>query len=121
MNWTPRRSTALLRKWLDRLPHPFDDKDRAAGYRYELSILQAEFALTQVLDHPVTGRVFFEQVIRENLDIGRPDQVQLIFNRRVTRRTPGRFRTRVFTEGVTPGLQAFTDQTVSQGKSGLAH
>src|SRR6478672_7215879 len=42
-----------------------------AGYRYALSILQAEFALTQVLDRPVTGRIFFEQVIRENLDIGR--------------------------------------------------
>lgn len=94
----------LLRKWLARLPHPFDRKDRAAGYRYGLSILQAEFALTQVLDRPVTGRVFFEQVIRENLDIGRPGQVQLIFNRRVTRRTPGSFRTRVITEGVTPSL-----------------
>jgi hypothetical protein len=94
----------LLRKWLARLPHPFDRKDRAAGCRYGLSILQAEFALTQVLDRPVTGRVFFEQVIRENLDIGRPGQVQLIFNRRVTRRTPGSFRTRVITEGVTPSL-----------------
>jgi hypothetical protein len=94
----------LLRRWLARLPHPFDRKDRAAGYRYRLSILQAEFALTQVLDRPVTGRVFFEQVIRENLDIGRPGQVQLIFNRRVTRRTPGSFRTRVISEGVTPSL-----------------
>jgi hypothetical protein len=94
----------LLRKWLARLPHPFDGRDRAAGYRYALSILQAEFALTQVLDRPVMGRVFFEQVIRENLDIGRPGQVQLIFDRRVTRRTPGRFRTRVITEGVTPSL-----------------
>ncbi len=36
--------------------------------------------------------------------IGRPDQVQLIFGRRVTKRTPGRFRTRVLTEGVTPTL-----------------
>ena len=43
-------------------------------------------------------------MIRENLDIGRPDQVQLIFERRITRRTPGRFRTRVLTEGVTPAL-----------------
>jgi hypothetical protein len=94
----------LLRKWLARLPHPFDRKDRAAGYRYACSILQAEFALTQVLDRPVTGRIFFEQVIRENLDLGRPDQVQLIFDRRITRRTPGRFRTRVITEGVTPSL-----------------
>jgi hypothetical protein len=57
-----------------------------------------------VLDRPVAGRIFFEQVIRENLDIGRPGQVQLIFDRRVSRRTPGRFRTRVITEGVTPSL-----------------
>jgi hypothetical protein len=95
---------ALLRKWLARLPHPFTTQDRKAGYRYDLSILQAEFALTQVLDRPQTGRIFFEEVIRENLDIGRPDQVQLIFGRRVTKRTPGRFRTRVLTEGVTPTL-----------------
>jgi hypothetical protein len=48
--------------------------------------------------------VFFEEVIRENLDIGRPSQVQLIFNRRVTKTTPGRFRTRVITDGVVPSL-----------------
>ena len=94
----------LLRKWLARLPHPFTAKDRAAGYRYDVSILQAEFSLTQVLDRPLCGRVFFEEVIRENLDIGRPDQVQLIFQRRISKRTPGRFRTRVLTEGVTPSL-----------------
>jgi hypothetical protein len=97
---------ALLRKWLKRLPHPFTAADRAAGYRYDISILQAEFSLTQVLDQPRTGRVFFEDVIRENLDIGRPDHVQLIFGRRVTQKTPGRFRTRVITEGVTPSLHA---------------
>lgn len=95
---------ALLRKWLKVLPHPFTAKDRATGYRYQISNLQSEYALTQVLDEPVNGRIFFEQVIRENLDVGRPDQVQLIFNRRVTRRTPGRFRTRVITEGVSPSL-----------------
>jgi len=95
---------ALLRKWLARLPHPFTAGDRKAGYRYDVSILQAEFSLTQVLDRPQTGRIFFEEVIRENLDLGRPDQVQLIFDRRVTKRTPGRFRTRVLTAGVTPSL-----------------
>jgi hypothetical protein len=94
----------LLRKWLARLPHPFSKQDRAAGCRYALSMLQTEFSLTQVLDQPVSGRVFFEDVIRENLDIGRPAQVQLIFGRRVTARTPGRFRTRVITDGVTPSL-----------------
>jgi hypothetical protein len=99
---------ALFRKWLRRVPHPFTKKDRAQGIRYDLSILQAEFSLTQVFDRPVTGRIFFEEVIRENLDIGRPDQVQLIFERRLVRRgyraTPGRFRTRVITEGVYPSL-----------------
>ncbi len=95
---------ALLRKWLRLLPHPYAPADRKAGYRYQISILQAEFSLTQVLDRPVTGRVFFEEVIRENLDIGRPSQIQLIFDRRVSRRTPGKFRTRVITDGVIPSL-----------------
>lgn len=95
---------ALLRKWLARLPHPYTAADREAGHRYEVSILQAEFSLTHVLDRPRTGRMFFESVIRENLDLGRPDQVQLIFERRVNKRTPGRFRTRVLTDGVVPSL-----------------
>ena len=99
---------ALLRKWLRLLPHPFTAADRAAGYRYDLSILQAEFSLTQMLDRPLSGRILFEEVIRENLDLGRPDKVGLIFDRRITRRgkhpTPGRWRTRVLTEGVTPSL-----------------
>lgn len=99
-----RKINALLRKWLARLPNPFTARDRRAGYRYRISILQAEFSLTQVLDRPATGRRFFEEVIRENLDLGRPDQVQLIFNRRVTKKTPGRFRTRVITNGVIPSL-----------------
>ena len=107
-NLGPDQIDALLRKWLAILPNPFTDEDEAAGYRYELSILQAEFSLTQMLDAPVSGRIFFEQVIRDNLDIGRPDHVGLIFDRRVMtgrkRKTPGRFRTRVITDGVTPSL-----------------
>jgi hypothetical protein len=95
---------ALLRKWLRRLPHPFLPKDRAAGYRYSVFMLQSEFSLTQVLDRPLAGRLFFEQVIRENLDLGRPDHVQLIFNRAISSRTPGRFRTRVITDDVIPSL-----------------
>ncbi|MGH3798935.1 MAG: hypothetical protein ACRDTD_02165 [Pseudonocardiaceae bacterium] len=104
----PEHIEALLRKWLAILPNPFTPEDEAAGYRYELSILQAEFSLTQMLDRPVSGRIFFEQVLHDNLDIGRPDQVSLVFDRRIIRKgrhpTPGRFRTRVITEGVTPSL-----------------
>jgi len=96
---------ALLRKWLRSLPHPFTAADRRAGYRYQVSMLQTEFSLTQVLDRLVTSGVSFEEGIRENLDIGRPGQVQLIFDQRVTARTPGRFRARVITDGVVPSLR----------------
>ncbi len=99
---------ALAARLLRLLPHPFTAQDTAAGYRYELSVLQAEFSLTQMLDAPVTGRIFFDQLIRDNLDLGRPDRVSLIFDRKIIRKgkraTPGRFRTRVITEGVTPSL-----------------
>jgi hypothetical protein len=104
----PQQIQALLDKWLARLPGALSDADRDAGYRYEISILQAEFSLTQVLDQPVSGRVFFEHVIRDNLDAGRPDRVSLVFDRQIRRKgpraTPGRFRTRVITEGVTPSV-----------------
>lgn len=100
----PEQIDGLLRRWLARLPHPYTPQDRQAGYRYDLSILQAEFSLTQILDRPLSGRIFFEEIIRENLDLGRPDVVQLVFNRRVTKKTPGRFRTRVLTDGVIPSL-----------------
>ena len=101
---SPDKIDALARKWFRKLPHPFTGKDRAAGFRYDVSILQAEFSLTQVLEKPVLGRQFFEHVIRENLDIGRPSQVQLIFERKVIKSTPGRFRTRIITNGVIPSL-----------------
>jgi hypothetical protein len=44
-----------------------------------------------------TGRcgAVFEEIIPDNLDLGRPDRVQLIFDRVVTKKTPGEFRTRV--------------------------
>jgi DNA-binding PadR family transcriptional regulator len=111
----------FFRKWLHRLPHPFTPQDGHAGYRYALSILQAEFSLTQVLDRPLSGRLLFEDLIRENLDLGRPDRVQLIFNRRVTRQTPGRFRTRVLTDGVVPSLHVtYKHSDLKQYLKGLA-
>jgi hypothetical protein len=106
---------ALLRRWLRRLPDPFTREDRRAGFRYDLSMLQAEFALTQVLDRPLSGRVFFERVIRDNLDLGRPRNVQLIFERRVRKNTPSRYRTRVLTHGVVPSLWVdYKSSTIKQ-------
>lgn len=77
----------LLLKWLHLLPHPFLADDRQAGYRYELPVLQVELFLSWVLDFSFTGRIFYEEAIRENLDIGRPKQVKLIFDRWVTKIT----------------------------------
>ena len=104
---------AFFRKWLRLLPHPFSRRDRRAGYRYELSMLQTEFSLTQVWDRQVNGRCFFEEVIRENIDLGRPEQVQLIFGRKLRRSTvaSGRCRTRIITEGVTPSLHVYYKNT----------
>ena len=106
----PAHIEALLGKWLAILPNPFTAEDEVAGYCYELSVLQAEFSLTQIPGAPVAGRIFFGQVLRDNPGIGRPDQISLVFGRRIiTRgrhRTPGKFRTRVITDGVTPSLNA---------------
>ncbi len=106
---SPAKIDALLRKWLRLLPHPFTGADRKAGYRYDISILQVEFSTTQVLDRPVHGRLFFEQVIRENLDLGRPEE--LIFNRRIPRNTRAHFRTRIVTHDVTPSLNVYYKNT----------
>jgi hypothetical protein len=101
---TETKVTALVHKWLKRLPDPFSAADHVAGFNPQLSILQAEFARTQVFDRPLSGRHLFEHIIRENLDLGRPSKVSLIFERRITKRTPGTFHTRVITQGVIPSL-----------------
>lgn len=91
-------------RWLHRLPSPFTAADCKAGYVYELAFRQFEISETCVFDRPQAGRMWFEGVIRDHLDIGRPDQVMLLFDRRINRCTPGLFRTRVLTEGVNPTL-----------------
>jgi hypothetical protein len=101
----PEHVQNFLNKWLERLPMPLEAADRKAGYDYRLSISQMECSLTQIVDRPVAGRQFFEEVIRDNLDLGRPDRVQLIFPRKIIKTTPGSFRTRVLREGVHPSLR----------------
>lgn len=95
---------AFFDQWVERLPWPLTAKDRKAGYAHRLSIWQMEVSRTQVFSQPVRGREFFEQIIRENLDLGRPDRVQLIFGRQVRRNTPSQFRTQVLQNGVQPTL-----------------
>jgi len=119
---TPAKILAFWQKWAKRLPHPFPAKDRAAGFRYQLFIQQAEFARTQVFDRPLSGRLFFEQVLRDNLDLGRPEHLQLIFDRRIPHNTKTRFRTRLVTHQVIPSLwldykHSFLKQYFKEGRA----
>jgi hypothetical protein len=63
---TPARILLFLSKWQNRLPAPFTVREQRAGYRHQASISQVEFALTQVFDQPVHGRIFFE-VVRQGV------------------------------------------------------
>lgn len=103
----PTDVQAFFDRWSQRLPWPMTPDDRAAGYDHRLAICQLEVSLTHVFDRPVHGRHFFEAVIRENLDLGRPDRVGLLFPLRLTRATRPPvygYRTRVITDGVQPSL-----------------
>jgi hypothetical protein len=103
----PSDVQAFFDRWSTRLPWPMSAAERAAGYRHRLSLCQVEVSLTQVFDRPVQGRHFFEAVIRDNLDLGRPDRVGLLFPAKITKATPPPpygYRTRVITDGVEPSL-----------------
>jgi hypothetical protein len=96
---------AFLGRWQARLPSPFTAQDRRRGYGYALAFRQLELSDTRVFDRPQAGRAWFEQTIRDQLTLGRPDQVSIVFGRRISTRTPGRFHTRVINRGVDPAIQ----------------
>lgn len=99
------RVQALFDRWVDQLPWPLSPAERAAGYGHQLSVWQLEVCRTQVFLDPEQGRALVESLIRDNLDLGRPDRVSLLFERRVTKRTPSEFHTRVVREGVLPTIR----------------
>jgi len=103
----PEHVRSFFDRWSHRLPWPLSAHDRATGFEHRLTLWQMEISLTDVFDHPVQGRHFFESLIRDNLDLGRPDRVSLLFPYRTTGRTPPPrhgYRTRVITDGVSPSL-----------------
>jgi hypothetical protein len=68
----PGTIEVFAQRWLHRLPMPFGGKDQKAGYWWELSMRQVEVSRTIVFDAPRRARPFFEALIGDNLDIGRP-------------------------------------------------
>ena len=75
----PGTINVFFERWLSILPLPLDAADRAAGYWWELSMRQVETSRTIVFDAPRRARRFFEALVADNLDIGRPDHVEVIF------------------------------------------
>jgi len=89
------RLRVFFERRMSRLPLPLADTDRAAGYWWQLSMRQIETSRTFVLDDPRRARACFEQLLAGNLHLGRPEHVEIIFGRKVTRATPGTFSTRL--------------------------
>ncbi len=81
---------------------PLTRDDELDGYWRELSMRQVEVSRTVVFDAPRRARAFFEALIADNPDIGRPASVGIIFARRIRRDTPGTFRTTIDRPAIGP-------------------
>src|SRR6266702_3513353 len=68
-------------RWMARIPLPLTGADRDAGYWWELSMRQVETSRTLVFDDDCHARAFFEALLCDNMDLGRPDNVELLFRR----------------------------------------
>lgn len=75
----PGTIQVFFERWMSMLPVPLTGHDRDAGYWWELSMRQVETSRTIVFDAPRHARAFVEALVVDNLDIGRPEQVELIF------------------------------------------
>jgi len=97
----------FCQRWWARLPLPLTDADRAAGYWWDISMRQVEVSRTIVFDAPRATRSFFEALLVDNLDIGRPEQMQIIFGRRVRIAPAEGYRTRLLRAGDQVTLNAY--------------
>jgi hypothetical protein len=98
----PGTIEVFAQRWLARLPMPFGRKEQEAGYWWECSMRQVEVSRTIVFDAPRRVRGFFEALIADNLDIGRPANVEIIFGRKIRRDTQGTFRTAIDRPAIGP-------------------
>jgi len=95
----PADVQAFFDRWIAKIPTPFTDADRAAGYWWELSMRQVEVSRTLVFDDPRRARAFFESLVADNVGIGRPEQVAMVFARQVRKTTKEPFRGRILSPG----------------------
>jgi hypothetical protein len=103
----PGTITVFFQRWLARLPLPLTVADRKAGYWWELSMAQIETSRTIVFTQPRYARTFFDALVTDNLDLGRPDTLEILFDRQIRSTTPGEFKTKVLTRGAEVTINAF--------------
>jgi hypothetical protein len=77
----PGTVQAWFDRWMARFPLPLTAADRDAGYWQDLSMRQIETSRTLVFDDDVHARAFFEALLCDNMDLGRPENVELLFRR----------------------------------------
>ena len=98
-SFSPEHIQAFFDRWITQIPTPLTSEDRAAGYWWELSMRQVEVSRTLVLDDPRRARSFFEALVADNIGIGRPEQVSMVFARQLRRPTQHPYQARIFTSG----------------------
>ena len=105
----PGAIRVFAERWWSILPLPLTEHDRAAGYWWELSMRQVETSRTLVFDAPRRARGFFEALVADNLDIGRPELIELIFKRGQRRgaKASGEYKTKIVTYGTEVNVNAF--------------
>jgi len=103
----PNQIQSFFERWMSAIPAPLGPSDRAAGFWWELSMRQIEVSRTLVFDAPRRARAFFEAAVADNLDIGRPEEIKLIFSRQIYKNTKSEFATKVVTRGTEVTVNAF--------------
>ena len=126
----PGTIEVFAQRWLHRLPMPFGPHGPAGRVLVgDARCARSRSPAPSCFDAPRRARAFFEALIADNLDIGRPANVEIIFGRQIRRDTPGVFRTAIDRPAHRPGhrrgraehlLQALAGQAVPQRRPGDA-
>src|SRR5262249_44386615 len=103
----PEQIQAFFDHWMGVSPPPVGPPGRGRASWWEPSMRQVEAPRPLVFDPPRRARRFVESLIIDNLDLGRPDEVQLIFGRQVRKNTKGTFSTKLVNRGTEMTVNVF--------------
>ena len=92
----PGTIEVFFQRWLHRLPLP-SSAGRPAGRLVVGTVNGPGRGVPHhlVFTQPRYARAFFEALVTDNLDLGRPDTMEIIFDRQDRHRPPARYRRRV--------------------------